>query len=159
MVHCHPIQANMKEQNRLKLQRLSERYDRRAKQRQCVGEADIRRDFISLCDGLLQRLMEEVASELRKAGHTPRIIRMRAPDEPTIELDLGLWGDQQYRNVVGFTLIHWTDEPLQILAYLEARRPPPFDLERFSRASDVGSELVEQLLVNAVEHIISCNAP
>ncbi|WP_437613853.1 hypothetical protein WMF20_13540 [Sorangium sp. So ce834] len=107
---------------------------------------------------MLRPPMEEFAAELRKAGHAPRIVIDEGHDTPSIELALGLREAKASRNVVGFCVIRWTGYPLQILAYLEVN-PTPFDLERFARAADIGPDRVEQLLVEAIEQIMVCNAP
>src|SRR6185369_16446300 len=97
-------------------------------------------------------------AELRKAGHDSRVVLDEGPARPSIELTLGLCRGKGSRNVVGFSVIRWSGHPLQILAYLEVN-PPAFDLERYARAADILPERVEQLLVDAVEHILMCNAP
>jgi hypothetical protein len=148
----------MKEQNRLRLERLTARYARRVAEGRTPDEADFLRSFAALRDDLLRPEMEEVAAELRRAGHEARILLDQGHDTPSIELALGLRGATGSRNVVGFCVIRWKGHPLQILAYLEVN-PPPFDLERFADAAAIGAERVEQLLVDAVEHIIMCNAP
>jgi hypothetical protein len=148
----------VKEHNRLRLERLTARYARRLDTRADEDEAAFLRAFDDLCDRLLHPAMEECAAELRKAGHAPEIVREQGPERARIELHLGLRGGKAPRNVVGFSVLRWSGYPLQILAYLEVE-PPPFDIERFARASDVGPERVEQLLVDAIEHVVLCNAP
>lgn len=148
----------MKEHNRLRIERLTARYARRIEEARAPAEEDFLREFDALRAGVLRPQMEEFAEELRKAGHDPRIVLDQGHDTPSIELALGLRAAKASRNVVGFCVIRWAGYPLQILAYLEVNAPP-FDLDRFSRAADVGPERVEQLLVEAIEHIIVCNAP
>ncbi len=148
----------MKEHNRLRIERLAARYARRLEEARAPAEADFLREFDDLRERLLRPQMEEFAGELRKAGHAPRIVLDEGHDTPSVELALGLREARASRNVVGFCVIRWAGHPLQILAYLEVN-PTPFDLERFARAADVGPERVEQLLVEAIEHIMACNAP
>ncbi|WP_437592520.1 hypothetical protein [Sorangium sp. So ce1000] len=148
----------MKEHNRLRIERLTARYARRIEAARAPAEADFLREFDDLRARLLRPSMEEFAAELRKAGHAPRIVLDEGHDTPSIELALGLREAKARRNVVGFCVIRWDGYPLQILAYLEVN-PTPFDLERFARAADVGPERVEQLLVEAIEQILVCNAP
>jgi hypothetical protein len=148
----------MKEQNRLRLERLTARYADRLRAEGALSEAEFLRAFDELRGRLLRPHMEEIAAELRKAGHDARVVLDEGPEKPSIELALGLRGGTGTRNVVGFAVIRWGGYPLQILAYLEVN-PPPFDLERFPRASAIGPDRVEQLLVDAVEHILACNAP
>ncbi len=147
----------MKEQNRLRLERLTRRYERRILERAAPGEAEFVAEFHALCDRLLRPRMEEVAVELRKAGHQSRVVLDEGPERPSIELALGLRRGKASRNVVGFSVLRWTGYPLQILAYLETN-PPPFDLERFASAEEITPDYVEQLLVDAVEQILAANA-
>jgi hypothetical protein len=146
----------MKEHNRLRLARLTARYAERTQAKGAPDEAEFLRAFAELRERLLRPQMEEVAAELRKAGHDARVTFDEGPDRPSIELSLGLQRGTGSRNVVGFSVIRWTDHPLQILAYLEVN-PPAFDLERFLGAAEITAERVEQLLVDAVEHIVACN--
>ncbi|WP_437513205.1 hypothetical protein [Sorangium sp. So ce1099] len=148
----------MKEHNRLRIERLAARYARRIEETRAPAEADFLREFEDLRERVLRPPMEELAAELRKAGHAPRIVIDEGHDKPSIELALGLREAKATRNVVGFCVIRWPGYPLQILAYLEVN-PTPFDLERFASAADIGADRVEQLLVDAVEQIMVCNAP
>ncbi|WP_437579685.1 hypothetical protein [Sorangium sp. So ce887] len=148
----------MKEHNRLRIERLTARYARRIEAARAPAEVDFISEFEDLRERVLRPPMEELAAELRRAGHAPRIVIDEGHDTPSIELALGLRDAKASRNVVGFCVIRWTGYPLQILAYLEVN-PTPFDLERFARAADVGPDRVEHLLVEAIEQIMVCNAP
>jgi hypothetical protein len=148
----------MQEHNRLRLERLTSRYNERTRIERAPDEADFLRAFDDARAQILRPQMEEIAAELRKAGHDSRVVLDEGPNVPSIELALGLSRGKGSRNVVGFSVIRWTGHPLQILAYLEVN-PPAFDLERYARAADILPERVEQLLVDAVEHVLMCNAP
>ncbi|WP_437682679.1 hypothetical protein [Sorangium sp. So ce131] len=148
----------MKEHNRLRIERLTARYARRIEETRPPAEAEFLREFDALRDGVLRPQMEEFAGELRKAGHAPRIVLDEGHGTPSIELALGLREATATRNVVGFCVIRWTGYPLQVLAYLEVN-PTPFDIDRFARPTDVSPERVEQILVEAIEQILVCNAP
>ena len=148
----------MKEHNRLRIERLTARYEQRAGALAAPDEADFLGAFAALAESVLRPQMEELAGMLRKAGHQSRILVDEGPSRPSIELALGLQRGTGTRNVVGFSVLRWSGYPLQILAYLEIS-PPPFDLERFARADEIRPEHVEQLLVDAVEQILSVNAP
>jgi hypothetical protein len=148
----------MNEQNRLRLERLTARYERRLREAAGPDEQAFLAAFAALSERLLRPQMEEVAAELRKAGHDSRVVTDEGPHRPGIELALGLRSGRIRRNVVGFGVLRWEGYPLQILAYLEVD-PPPFDLERFAAAEEITADRVEQLLVDAVEHLLSVNAP
>ncbi|MCC6555912.1 MAG: hypothetical protein IT372_23375 [Polyangiaceae bacterium] len=148
----------MKEQNRLRIERLTARYEARRRATIAADEAEFLARFDDLCARVLRPLMEEFAEELRKAGHDPRVALGGPPGSPHIELALGLRDGKGRRNVVGFSVIRWSGYPLQILAYLEVN-DPPFDLQRFACAADVTADCVEQILADAIEHVIVCDAP
>src|SRR5262245_23051229 len=87
-----PDDAGMKEHNRLRLERLTARYARRIAEGRTPDEADFLRSFAALRDDLLRPQMEEIAAELRRAGHDARILLDQGPDTPSIGLALGLRG-------------------------------------------------------------------
>jgi hypothetical protein len=148
----------VKEHNRLRIERLTARYEQRLREQPPPEDADFMAAFTELRARELGPRMEELAAELRKAGHQSRVALDEGPDRPSIELALGLRRGRGTRNVVGFSVIRWSGHPLQILAYLEIS-PPPFDIERFAHAGDITPERIEQILVDAVEQILAVNAP
>jgi hypothetical protein len=148
----------MKEHNRLRLARLTARYAERRKQPSGTEPTAALTEFAELCRSVLQPVLEEVAAELRRAGHDPQIERGSDPSRPSLELALGLRGAAAKRNVVGFAVIAREGQPLEIQAYLEVN-PPRFDLDRFSSAAALTSDVAERIVVEGVEHVLSCNAP
>jgi hypothetical protein len=147
----------MNEQNRLRLERMMARYARRVADRGAPDEAAFARAFEEFRSKVLAPQLDEIARELQNAGHQSRVVIDRAEERPSIELALGLRGAKASVNVVGFSVIHWPDNPPQILAYLETN-PPPFDIERFGSTEEITPERLEQLLLDAVEHIIAVNS-
>jgi hypothetical protein len=148
----------MFETNRLRLERLAARYQARLAAAAAPDEATFVQEFIDLRDRVLRPVLEECAEPLRQAGNEPRILVDEGHGQPSIELALGLRGGRGKSNRVGFSVIRWEGYPLQILAYLEVNSPP-FDLERFGRAEELSADRVEQMVVDAIEHIITVNAP
>jgi hypothetical protein len=148
----------VKEQNRLRLERLTARFAKRVADKAEAREEEFVRAFEEVRDRVLAPVMEEFAAKLREAGHDARVAPDSGPHAPSIELSLGLAGGKASRNVVGFAVIRWKGYPLQVLAYLEAN-PPPFDLVRFAHPSEIQADAAEQLLIDAIEHLITCNAP
>jgi hypothetical protein len=147
----------MNEQNRLRLERMMARYARRGADRGAPDEAAFVRAFEEFRSNVLAPQLEQIAAELKKAGHESRILIDQAPERPRIELALGLRDAKASVNVVGFSVIHWPDNPPQILAYLETN-PPPFDIERFGSIEEITPDRLEQLLLDAIEHIIAVNS-
>jgi hypothetical protein len=148
----------MKEQNRLRIERLVARYAGRVGAAADPEEATFIREFVDLRERVIRPVLDECAASLREAGHDARVVLDEGPDTPSIELALGLRGGKGASNKVGFHVLRWKGYPLQILAYLEVS-PPPFDLERFARAEELAADRVEQMVVDAIEHIMMTNAP
>ena len=148
----------MKEHNRLRIARLTARYAERRKQPSSIEPAVFLTEFEARCHHVLQPVLEEVAAELRCAGHDPQIVRGSDPSRPSLELALGLQGAQAKRNVVGFTVIHRAGHPLEIQSYVEVT-PPPFDLDRFTDPRQLTAEVAERIVLEGLEHVLSCNAP
>jgi hypothetical protein len=148
----------MLEHNRLRLSRLTARYATRLREGEAVDEAAFLAAFEEVCAVVVGPVFEECAAALRLAGHAARVARDEGSATPCIELVLGLKRARAIRNVVGFAVARWEGYPLQILAYLEVN-PPKFDLERFASADEIKADRVEQMAVDAIEHVISCNAP
>jgi len=148
----------MFEPNRLRLERLAARHSARLAAADRPEEAAFLREFAELRDRVLRPVLEECAEPLRRAGNDPRILVDAGHSQPSIELALGLRGGRARSNRVGFAVIRWEGYPLQILAYLEVN-PPPFDLERFARAAELNAARVEQMVVDAIEHVITASTP
>jgi hypothetical protein len=148
----------MKEPNRLRLERLMARYAARRREVVTADEAAFLRAFDEARARVIRPILEELAAELRRAGHAPRIVIDAAAETPSIELELGLQGAgaPPGSNLVGFSVIRWTGAP-EVLAYLVVR-PPPMDLERFASPEEITPDQVEQMVVDAIEHVLACNA-
>jgi hypothetical protein len=146
----------MKEQNRLRLERLTARYEARLRDALAPAEADLFvRAFEEVRARVIRPRMEEIAAELRQAGHDPRVV-LDGAHTPGIEIFLGLRGGTAPRNVIGVGVIREGAGPPEIMAYLELH-PSRFDLQRFAQPAELTDDRVEQLLVDAVEHLIACN--
>lgn len=148
----------MKEQNRFRLERLSKRFAKRVADKSEAREEEFLRAFEEARERVLSPLMEEFAVALREAGHDSRVVLDSGPHAPSVELSLGLAGGKASRNAVGFAVIRWKGYPLQVLAYLEAN-PPPFDLFRYAHPSEIQADAAEQIVIDAIEHLMTCNTP
>ncbi|HVK68897.1 MAG TPA: hypothetical protein VM694_30785 [Polyangium sp.] len=148
----------MKEQNRFRIERMAARYASRQKEKSEADGARFLREFEEARERVIRPAMLEVQRELERAGHSPWIAVDEAAEKPSIELCLGLSGVPKTRgtNLVGFCVIHWRDFP-EVLAYLVVS-PPPMDLLRFAVPAEITQEYVEQMLVDAVEHIFACRS-
>ena len=78
-----------------------------------------------------------------------------SPEAPSIELHLGIQG-RAPANLVRYAVIARREAPF-VLASLDVSGPA-LDLVRFADPREITPESVEQLVVDAVEHIFACNA-
>ena len=147
----------MKELNRLKLEQLVARYTGRREPADGAEQELFVQRFEELAARTLLPVLEEVATALRKAGHEPQIRHEPDPHKPTLELALGVPGVRDRRNAVGFTVIHRAGHPLEIQSYAEVN-PPQFDLDRFADPRQVTAEIAERIVLEGLEHVLSCNA-
>lgn len=148
----------MKELTRERLALITARHAARSAERAAAEEGGFVDAFARLCDRLLLPLMQEFAAELRSAGHAPEIVRDPTAEPSRIELLLGLKTARGGRNAIGFAVFRRADGRLEVIAYQEVR-PPHFDLARFAHPDDVRADVAEQLVLDAIEHLLACNAP
>lgn len=149
----------MHDHNRLRLERLAARYDARRAASAETDEATFDRAFAEHAERVIRPVLEECAAPLRAAGHDARVVVDEGHQKPSIELALGLRGaGPEKQNRVGFCVLRWEGWPVQVLAYLIVEAPP-FDLERFARPEELSAERLEQMVVDAIEHVMMANAP
>lgn len=148
----------MREQNRLRLEQVLARYADRQQRPVATEHEEFLRDYERSVADLIEPLMRECAVALRRSGHEPRIVRPEGGPFPAIELELGLAGGSGSSNVVGFGVIRRAGRPFEVQAYL-CVNPPAFDLDRFAHPTELRPEVVERILVEAIEHVVACNAP
>jgi hypothetical protein len=114
--------------------------------------------FVRVSNEVIRPVMADVASELEKLGHAPRIETGKLLHEgdwisPTISLHLGLHGRGEHSGYVAFGVLRWEAVP-EVLAWLMVP-PTPFDLQRYAHPSDLHADHLEQLLVDATEHLFA----
>ncbi len=146
----------MKDQNRNRLALITSRYEKRLIERGAVVEESFEVAFERARSEVIRPVMEEVAAELRSSGHSPTITLDGCKEKPSIELWLGIRGaDPAWANLVAYNVIRRRGRT-EVLAFLDVNRPP-MDLVRHGHPSEIGPEQVEQLVLDAVEHIFACN--
>ncbi len=148
----------MREHSRHRLSLITGRYaarqvDKQERDRKAYDDA-----FRAARDGVIRPVLEEIAAELRAAGHAPRVAYDEAHEAPSVELVLGIRGVSASpgMDLVGFSVIARREIP-EILAYLVVK-PPPMDLLRFAAPAEITAYQVEQLVIDAVEHIFACRS-
>lgn len=144
----------MHEQNKNRLALITERFASRSAARAHADRRAFDEAFVTAREALIRPVFEEVAEELRRAGHAPIVVMDEAEERPSIELRLGIRG-RSGRNLVAYVVIQRRAEP-EVLAYLDVDTPV-LDLIRYEHPSAIRAEMVEQLVVDAIEHIFACN--
>jgi hypothetical protein len=145
----------VKEHNKSRLALIDARFGRAPVER---GEPDFDAAFLKARDAVIRPAMEEVAAELERLGHTPRITfdAINHEDsriEPCIALHLGQRGRGEASGFVALGVARDERAP-NVLAWLVSP-PTPFDLDRHAHPDEIRPDYMEQLLVDAVEHLFS----
>lgn len=146
----------MKEQNQNRLALIASRYEKRLKERSGPNDEAFDEAFLRACDAVIRPVFEEVAHELRQAGHEPIITVDSGKERPSIELRLGIRNAPKgWANLVAYCVIARRGRK-EVLAYLEVHRTQT-DLIRIAHPSEIERDQVEQLVLDATEHVFACN--
>jgi hypothetical protein len=145
----------VREHSKHRLALITKRYAARQGERRVDDRRAFDDAFRAARDAVIRPVLEEIAGELGRAGHAPRIVCDAAHETPSIELILGIAGlsGASSEDRVVFSVIKRRESP-EILAYLVVH-PPPMDIVRFASADELTPDQVEQLVVDAVEHIFA----
>ena len=148
----------MKEQNKNRLATITGRYATRQREKAVLDRRAFDAAFVEAREKVLRPVFEDIAAELRSAGHIATIVDDGAKETPSIELVLGIGGGKpkDEGDRIAFVVITRREKP-EVLAYLVVK-PPPMDLVRYAAPADIRAEEVEQLLVDAVEHVFACHS-
>lgn len=145
----------MKEHNKARLALIDARYGRTE---EAASEPDFEAAFLRVRDEVIRPMMEEVASELRRFGHTPEIsVEPLVHEEETISPCISLWPGYRGRSdFPGFVALGVSSsrKRKEVLAWLLVP-PMPFDLERHAHPDEIHADYVEQCMVDAIEHLFS----
>jgi hypothetical protein len=148
----------VKEHSRNRLALITDRYAARQQEKQEGDRPAFHDAFRAARDAVIRPVFQEIADELAKAGHAPLIVDDGARETPSIELSLGIKGAPPVPSAdrIGFSVIERREQP-EILAYLVVR-PPPMDIVRYASADEINAYAVEQLVIDAIEHIFACHS-
>jgi hypothetical protein len=148
----------LKEMNQLRLERLTKRLSaRRAGAADEDARSQFEAAFVAHRDEVLTPLLRDVGAELTKAGHAFTIEPDGDRRRPSIVFRVELaGGNRGNTNAIGFYVGHDDAAPTsEVIAYLELKNE--FDLGRYRAVSEMTRDALEQLLVDAVEHMLVCN--
>lgn len=146
----------MKEHNRHRLALIDARFGRTNEER-ADGEA-FDDAFLRVANDVIRPVMNDVIAELEKLGHSPRIETGRLPHEgnsifPAIALYIGMRGRGEHSGYVAFGVAR-EGTTTDVLAWLVVP-PRPFDLLRYAHPNEIVADHVEQLLIDATEHLFA----
>ena len=126
---------------------------REAESRRAVPRESFEHSFRRAREAVLVPVFEEIARNLEQRGFRARIDPTEDPLGATLTLFLRSARPEGHR--VGFNVID-RGLGLEVLAFLEAT-PPVTDVARY-QPSALTRDVVEQVVVDALEHIFACAA-
>jgi len=147
----------MKDRSKARIDNIRARFGARIAAAE-AGQRDDRSVFLDAFattrDQVLAPVLFEIGEELAQDGSRFAVERSESP-LPSISLRLFLTSLRPSGHVVSFTVID-RGRGLEVLVWLEAS-PPPMDLARYQPAA-LTRDVVEQIVVDAVEQIFACVA-
>lgn len=148
----------MDDSSRHRISLITARYAARQAEKHEDDRAAFDESFRAVAAAIIRPVMDEIASQLRQAGHAPRVAIDEFRETPSIELVLGIHGAPPLDGAdrVGFAVINRRGRP-EVLVYLVVR-PPPMDIVRFESPREITADFVEQKLVDSLEHIFACRS-
>ncbi len=148
----------MKDHNLHRLDLITGRYAARRGEKAKDSRDGYERAFREVRDAVIRPVMEEIAEALRSRGHAAAVAIDLAQETPSVELSLGIAGVPPVAGAdrVTFSVIARRDA-LEVLAFLTVK-PPPMDIVRFAQPDEITRDEVEQLVIDAVEHIFACRS-
>ena len=152
----------MNEQNRMRLDRIAARHASRTVQRPSEPEpkhdnedgAAFLTAFDRVRDEVLRPVMAEVGVQLRGAGYLFRIGTGGDARSPAIELYVMLPDRGDSKDTIRFFAHDDAERGWQVIAELELKRTP-VELTRFESIDEIAHDVVEQLVVDAVEQMFA----
>lgn len=148
----------MKEQNLHRLDLITGRLARRQEQKAQGSREEYERAFREVREAVIRPVLDEIAEALRARGHGTSVAVDEAAERPSVELVLGIAGAPATArgDRVSFVVIE-RRVGLEVLAYLTVK-PPAMDIVRYARPEEITRDEVEQLVIDAVEHVFACHS-
>jgi hypothetical protein len=151
--------VSLKEMNRLRIARLTDRFNARRAREQDGADARASFDaaFIKTRDAVLLPLFEDIGAELRRAGHSFAVELDSRPKKPSVVFRVMLAGARPLlENAIVFFAQHDVpDRKSEVIVELSLRGE--FELGRFADPADMTRTALEQMMVDGLEHLIVCN--
>jgi hypothetical protein len=154
----------MKDQTRIRLMTIEARYGKRLGAAPTEAELAADREsrfveaFRRVRAEILVPAMEEIGAQLTAAGHGHRVDLDAGERAPSIELHLLLRGARRDAgNVIRLFTRPDEGHGCEVIAEVQIHLVVT-ELTRFREVSAITSEVVEQMIVDAVEQVFACNA-
>lgn len=153
----------MKEQTKIRMEMITARYAKRLTDAGNAGElvaarkAEFMRGFERVRAEVLRPAMEAIGAELIRAGHGFRVDLGDTPEHMSIELHLILTSaPRASAKVIRLFALKEIERRPEVVAEVEMERNP-MELTRFLQIDEITPEVVEQMLVDAIEQVFACN--
>ncbi len=153
----------MKEQTRIRMEMITARYARRLTKAGNAGELvaarheKFLRGFERVRADVLRPAMQAIGGELEKAGHGYRVDLGDADDRLSIDLHLILTGaPSRADKVIRLFSLKASASRSEVVAEVEMEGNP-MELTRFLQIEEITPDVVDQMLVDAVEQVFACN--
>lgn len=143
----------MNEQTRIRLGLITKRYEGRLQQAR-DPDADWLAAFEVACQRVVRPAMAEVGAELTGAGHSTQIDVGDIDGSPSLDWTLEPRSAPDARRMVRLFARHDEQKGWEVLAEVWLSGTP-CELTRFKSPSELTPEVVERLLVDAVEQVFA----
>jgi hypothetical protein len=154
----------MKDQNRLRLSRIAERHAGRTPQKPSEPEPpreeedDLAPAFLAAFararDAVLRPAMAEVGLELKEVGYSFRIKPGGDERSPSVDLHVIIPDRGDSKDTVRFVARKDAARGWQVVGELELKGNP-VELTRFETTEEISGDVIEQLVVDAVEQMLA----
>lgn len=151
------------ENTRIRLAIIQRKYGNRLSQSASGGDQPDRRrrfndDFRRILADIIVPAFEAIGEELASSGHGYRIEHDVGEQTPSVELHLLLRGvPEGANNLIRLFSRADAEGDGEVIAEVNVRHTLT-ELTRFRVLSRISQEVVEQMCVDAIEHVFACNA-
>jgi len=152
------------EQNRLRLERIATRYGARTAQAESEPRAEAQDGdeddaaflaaFERVRNDVLRPVMAEVGMQLKRAGYLFRIIHGGDRLSPSIDLQVLLANRGDSKDTIRFFARKDVERGWQVIGEVELKRSP-IELTRFEDIAQIAHDVVEHLVIDAVEQMFA----
>ena len=153
----------MKEQTKIRMDIITSRYARRVKEAGSVGElvaarhAEFLRGFERVRAEVLRPAMEAIGGELTRAGHGYRVEVDDAGERLCVDFHLVITAASSgARKVIRLFTGVDKEGRSEVVAEVEMKGNL-MELTRFHQIDEISPDVVEQMFVDAIEHVFACN--